>query len=119
MRFSGVPFWRLVEYVQPEDDAHFILCSAYDDYTVNLSLAAALEPDVLLAHSYDGQPLPLEHGGPCRMITPKLYAWKGAKWIKRIEFRRVEELGYWEKRGYSNTANPWLDDRYSGEPVEG
>ena len=113
MHFVGVPFWRLVEHVRPKPAAQYVLCHAYDGYTTNLSMAAALEPDVLLAHTYDGQPLERAHGGPCRMITPQLYAWKGAKWINRIEFRETESLGYWERRGYSNTADPWTDDRYA------
>ena len=54
-----------------------------------------------------------EHGGPLRMITPQLYAWKGSKWIKRIEFMDKNKLGFWEERGYSNTAYPWRNDRYS------
>lgn len=58
-----------------------------------------------------GQPLPREHGGPVRMITPQLYARKGAKWIKRIEFLTEDRKGFWELRGYSNTAHPWRDDR--------
>lgn len=69
--------------------------------------------DVLLVHSWEGEPLTKEHGGPVRMITPQLYAWKGAKWIGEIIFREHDELGFWEQRGYSNTAEPWLNDRYS------
>jgi DMSO/TMAO reductase YedYZ molybdopterin-dependent catalytic subunit len=61
----------------------------------------------------EGKPLPKEHGGPVRMITPQLYAWKGSKWIKRIEFLTRNKLGFWEQRGYSNTAYPWRNDRYS------
>ena len=72
-----------------------------------------MEKDVMLVHAYDDKPLTREHGGPCRMITPKLYAWKGAKWINRIQFLETETLGYWEQRGYSNTADPWTNDRYS------
>ena len=71
-------------------------------YTTNLSLARAVENDVLLVHTWEGEPLPREHGGPCRMITPKLYAWKGTKWIRRIEFLPVDHRGFWEVRGYSN-----------------
>jgi DMSO/TMAO reductase YedYZ molybdopterin-dependent catalytic subunit len=69
--------------------------------------------DVLLVHEWEGHPLAREHGGPVRMITPQLYAWKGAKWIGEIVFNEKDELGFWEKRGYSNTAEPWLNDRYS------
>lgn len=85
----------------------------YIPYTTNLPLARAVEDDVLLVHTWQGRPLPREHGGPCRMITPKLYAWKGAKWIRKIEFHAEDRKGFWELRGYSNTAEPWFNDRYS------
>ena len=62
---------------------------------------------------------PREHGGPVRMITPKLYAWKGAKWIRKIEFLAEDRPGFWEVRGYSNTAEPWYNDRYSTRPGGG
>ena len=66
-----------------------------------------------LQREADGHPLPREHGGPCRMITPKLYAWKGTKWIRKIDFLSANQPGFWEQRGYSDTAEPWLEDRYS------
>ena len=87
----------------------------YIPYTTNLPLARAIEDDVLLVHTWEGEPLPREHGGPCRMITPKLYAWKGAKWIRKIEFLAEDRKGFWEVRGYSNTAEPWFNDRYATE----
>jgi DMSO/TMAO reductase YedYZ molybdopterin-dependent catalytic subunit len=118
--WKGVRFRTIAELVVPQEDAHFVLCTGYDHmpgtrspYTVNLPLARAVEDDVLLVHTWEGQPLPREHGGPCRMITPKLYAWKGAKWIRRIEFLAEDEPGFWETRGYSNSAEPWFEDRYS------
>src|SRR2546423_5478 len=78
-----------------------------------LPVERAIDPDVLLVHSWEGRPLPHEHGGPVRMITPRLYAWKGAKWIRKIEFLAQDRKGFWEIRGYSNTAEPWFNDRYS------
>ncbi len=84
-----------------------------EHYTTNLPLARALDDDVLLVHTWEGTPLPREHGGPCRMITPRLYAWKGTKWIRRIEFLDRNRRGFWERRGYSDTAEPWFNDRYS------
>ena len=119
-RWRGVRFRTLAELAVPAPDAKFVLCTGYDHmpgtripYTVNLPLARAVEEDVLLVHTWEGQPLPREHGGPCRMITPKLYAWKGAKWIRRIDFLAEDQPGFWEVRGYSNSADPWFDDRYS------
>lgn len=119
-RWAGVRFRTLAELAVPHPEATHVLCTGYDHmpgtripYTVNLPLARAVEEDVLLVHTWEGAPLPREHGGPCRMITPKLYAWKGAKWIRRIEFLDHDQPGFWEERGYSNSAEPWFDDRFS------
>ena len=111
--WKGVRFIDIAAVARPKDNAAHILCYGYDYYTTNISLEEALKPDVLLAHTAEGQPLPKEHGGPVRMITPQLYAWKGSKWINRIEFLSENVLGFWEERGYSNTAYPWRNDRYS------
>jgi DMSO/TMAO reductase YedYZ molybdopterin-dependent catalytic subunit len=119
--WRGVRFKTIAELVVPDDDVHHVLCTGYDvmpgssiAYTTNLPLARAIDDDVLLVHTWEGKPLPREHGGPCRMITPKLYAWKGAKWIRKIEFLPEDRKGFWEIRGYSNSAEPWFNDRYSG-----
>jgi DMSO/TMAO reductase YedYZ molybdopterin-dependent catalytic subunit len=113
MKWQGVRLMDLAAIVSPMETATHLLCHGYDDYTTNISLEEALKPDVLLVHTFEGKPLPKEHGGPVRMITPQLYAWKGSKWIKRIEFLTHNKLGFWEERGYSNTAYPWRNDRYS------
>jgi DMSO/TMAO reductase YedYZ molybdopterin-dependent catalytic subunit len=120
--WRGVRFRTIAELAVPKDSAHYILCTGYDfmpgsyiPYTVNLPLARALDDDVLLVHTWEGAPLPREHGGPVRMITPKLYAWKGAKWIRKIEFLAQDRKGFWEVRGYSNSAEPWFNDRYATE----
>ena len=88
------------------------MCHGYDGYSTNLSLVEALKPDVLVTHTVDGKPLPKEHGGPVRMITPELYAWKGSKWLSRLELLTEDVPGFWEERGYSMTAYPWQNDRY-------
>jgi DMSO/TMAO reductase YedYZ molybdopterin-dependent catalytic subunit len=120
--WRGVRFRTIAELAVPRDEAMFVLCTGYDHmpgsaipYTTNLPLARAVDDDVLLVHTWEGKPLPREHGGPCRLITPKLYAWKGAKWIRRIEFLASDRRGFWEMRGYSNSAEPWFNDRYSTE----
>ena len=119
-RWRGVRFQTIAELAVPMPDATHVLCYGYDHmpgtripYSTNLPLSRATEDDVLLVHMWEGQPLPREHGGPCRMITPKLYAWKGTKWIRKIEFLPANKPGFWEERGYSDTAEPWFDDRYS------
>jgi DMSO/TMAO reductase YedYZ molybdopterin-dependent catalytic subunit len=120
--WRGVRFRTIAELAVPKPDAKFVLCTSYDfmpgsfiPYTTNLPLDRAMDDDVLLVHAWEGKPLPREHGGPCRMITPKLYAWKGAKWIRKIEFLPHDKKGFWEIRGYSNSAEPWFNDRYSAE----
>lgn len=117
--WKGVRFRDLAEHCGASPDARYVLCEGWDQvpgtgeyYSTNLSLADALIEDVLLVHTWEGEPLPLEHGGPVRMITPRLYAWKGAKWIKGIRFLAEDSPGFWEVRGYSDTADPWRDDRY-------
>ena len=119
-QWRGVRFRAIAEQAVPKEEARYVLCTGYDfmpgsfiPYTTNLPLQRALDPDVLLVHTWEGKPLPREHGGPCRMITPKLYAWKGAKWIRKIEFLGEDRKGFWEVRGYSNSAEPWFNDRYS------
>ena len=111
--WKGIRLLDLAALVQPKENATHIMCYGYDDYSTNVSMEEALKPDVLLVHTVEGKPLPKEHGGPVRMITPQLYAWKGSKWINRIEFMTANRLGFWEERGYSNTAYPWRNDRYS------
>lgn len=114
MKWLGVRFADLAELAQVSERATHVVCHGYDGYTTNLPLEEALKSDVLLAYSADGEPLSRQHGGPVRMVTPQLYAWKGAKWICRLEFVEGDELGFWERNGYSNTAHPWQEDRYSG-----
>lgn len=121
LMWRGVSFRALCEHVLPTESARYVITQGKDrdpgggvPYTTNLSLERALAPDVMLAHHCEGAPLSVEHGGPVRMITPRLYAWKGAKWIERIEFAKEDRLGYWEERGYSNSAEPWYEDRFSG-----
>jgi DMSO/TMAO reductase YedYZ molybdopterin-dependent catalytic subunit len=118
--WSGVRFRTLAELAVPHENATWVLCTGYDrdrasgeSYTTNLPLDRAVADDVLLVHTWEGRPLPREHGGPCRMITPRLYAWKGTKWIRKIEFLDRNQRGFWERRGYSDTAEPWFNDRYS------
>jgi len=110
--WRGVRLATVLALARPRDEARFLLCHGADGYTTNLPLEEALKDDVLLAHEADGRPLTPEHGGPVRIITPQLYAWKGAKWICRLELLAHDQPGFWEQRGYSNSAHPWRNDRY-------
>lgn len=110
--FRGVRVRDAVALAHPLDAATHVMLHAYDGYTTNVSLDALLDDDVLLTHTVDGAPLSIPHGGPVRVVTPKLYAWKGAKWVNRIELMIGDRPGFWEQNGYSMTALPWEDDRY-------
>ncbi len=112
-RWGGVAFTTLYELVRPQPEAAFVYFTGYDGYSTNVALEKCLDDDVLVATHFDGAPLPKEHGGPARVIIPKLYAWKGSKFVSGITFLPEDKLGFWEVRGYSNTADPWTEDRYA------
>jgi DMSO/TMAO reductase YedYZ molybdopterin-dependent catalytic subunit len=113
MKWEGVSFVTLFELVKPTPDARHVFFKSYDGYSTNNPLSACLDDDVLIAHKWNDKPLSLEHGGPARVIIPKLYAWKGAKFIREITFLDRDILGFWELRGYSNAADPWTEDRFA------
>ena len=71
------------------------------------------DDDVLLADTFDGEPLEPEHGYPLRLLVPKRYFWKSAKWIRGLEFLDHDTLGFWERYGYNNNADPWKEERFS------
>ncbi len=110
--WDGVSARHVLEAVKPRPEARFVMFHGYDDYTTNLPLAAFADDDVLLAHSWQGRPLAREHGGPVRAIVPKLYFWKSAKWIRRIELIAADRPGFWEARGYHGHGDPWKEERY-------
>ncbi|WP_438481195.1 sulfite oxidase-like oxidoreductase [Oleiharenicola lentus] len=110
--WSGVAFTTLFELAQPKPEARFVYFTSYDGYSTNVPLANCLDDDVLLATQFSGQPLAREHGGPARFIIPKLYAWKGAKFVKTISFLAEDRPGFWEVRGYHGIGDPWKEERY-------
>lgn len=111
--WEGVSARHLLSVVGPKPEARFVLFHSFDGYTTNLPLAEFADDDVLLATSWEGQPLGRDHGGPVRVVVPKIYFWKSAKWVKRIEVLAEDRKGYWEVRGYHNHADPWTEERYS------
>lgn len=110
--WEGVSARHILAMVRPTPAARFVVFHSYDDYTTNLPLAEFDANDVLLAHSWEGRPLSREHGGPVRAIVPRLYFWKSAKWIRRIEFVAADRSGFWEMRGYHDHGDPWTEERY-------
>jgi DMSO/TMAO reductase YedYZ molybdopterin-dependent catalytic subunit len=112
-RWRGVRVVDLLDLVRPKAEAKFALFLSYDTYMTNLPLEEFAAADALLATHWEGEPLSVEHGGPLRVVVPKLYFWKSAKWIKRIKFSDTDRPGFWEVRGYHNHGDPWTEERYS------
>jgi len=113
MRWEGVAFSALAGLARPKPSATSVWIECGEGYTTSLRLPDLLRDDVLLADTLDGKPLSEEHGGPVRLVVPLKYGWKSAKWIRVLDFRHRHDLGFWEVRGYSDTADPWTEDRYS------
>jgi DMSO/TMAO reductase YedYZ molybdopterin-dependent catalytic subunit len=113
--WDGVSTADVLAAVAPNADARFVVLHSYDGYTTNLPLEDFAARDSILAHSWQGTPLTLEHGGPVRLVVPHLYFWKSAKWIQRIEFLTEDQPSFWETRGYHNRGDPWAEQRYSGD----
>ncbi len=88
---------------------------AYDGgWTTNLPLEHFSAEDALVALSHDGEPLTAEHGGPARLVVPRLYAWKSAKWIAGVELAEQDRAGFWERNGYHMRGDPWREERFGG-----
>ena len=111
--WEGATVRELANRARIRGRARFATFTCADGYTTSHPLDVLYGDDVLMAYGWDGDPLPLEHGGPVRLLVPKRYAYKSAKWVQGITFTSEQVLGYWEVRGYSDTADPWTEDRYS------
>jgi DMSO/TMAO reductase YedYZ molybdopterin-dependent catalytic subunit len=111
--FEGVPIGHLLARARPTPEARFVVAHAEQGYTTNVPLDVLDDDDVILAHIADGEALTPEHGYPLRLIVPKRYFWKSAKWIRGLEFRTQDQLGFWERYGYHNDADPWKEERFS------
>lgn len=112
-KWDGILFKTIADAARPKPEVRFVTFECSDGYTTSLPLADLLAGNVMLAYSLDGQMLEAQHGGPLRMVIPDKYGYKSAKWVETIRFTIDEEVGYWEQRGYSDTADPWKEDRYS------
>jgi len=110
--WEGIRVKDLIGKNNLKSNAKYALIYCYGGYTTNLPSEVLLEDDVLLAHKHDGDKISPEHGGPMRLVVPKLYAWKSAKWVKGINFIENEELGFWENLGYHSYGDPWKEQRF-------
>jgi DMSO/TMAO reductase YedYZ molybdopterin-dependent catalytic subunit len=111
--WNGILFTEVLKLVQPTPQATHALILAEEGYTANVPLADLLHPNVLFAFDHDGIPLSAEHGGPCRLIVPHLYAWKSVKWVRGFTLLSRDQLGFWERNGYHAYGDPWKEQRYS------
>lgn len=112
--WEGVSTGQLKKLVRILPEARFVIVHAAGGFTTNLQLSDFFEPDVLLAVKHDGKPLTPEHGYPVRLVVPRLYFWKSAKWVTGVEFTAEDRPGFWESHGYHNRGDPWKEERYSG-----
>lgn len=111
--WKGVSARTVLDIVRPAPEAKHVIIHSWDGYTTNIRLDQFGQPDVFLVHQWEGRPISREHGGPVRLLVPRLYLWKSAKWLRRIHFTISDHPGFWEARGYHNNADPWLEERYS------
>jgi DMSO/TMAO reductase YedYZ molybdopterin-dependent catalytic subunit len=112
--WKGVDFTVLFDLVRPHKDALYVQARADGDYSANLRAVDLLDGQAIVATEFDGKPLTSEHGGPARLVAPRLYFWKSAKWLRGLHFSQYDYKGYWEKLGYHNYGDPWLEQRYRG-----
>lgn len=111
--WEGVSTKHLMKLVKILPEASFAIVHCEKGFTTNLSLKDFFEPDVLLAVKHDEEPISPDHGYPVRLVVPRLYLWKSAKWVTGVEFTPEDRPGFWETRGYHNHGDPWKEERYS------
>ena len=114
-RWEGVAVSEILRRVRVLPEVVAVMAHAEQGYSTNLRLTDLTEEGVLLALKHDGLDLSAEHGGPCRLVAPKLYFWKSAKWVRAFEFLDVNAPGFWEVNGYHLHADPWKEERYSDQ----
>lgn len=110
--WRGVSLDTLADLVRPAPEARFVLARADGDYTANLRLDDLTGGQAIVATHLDGKPLEPAHGGPARLVAPRLYFWKSAKWLRGLHFSSFDYKGYWERLGYHNYGDPWREQRY-------
>jgi DMSO/TMAO reductase YedYZ molybdopterin-dependent catalytic subunit len=109
--WEGPPSLVINELVKIKSSAKFVIVHAEGGFTTNLPVPDFFETDVLFAMNYEEKPLSPEHGGPVRLVVPRLYFWKSAKWVTGVEFVEKDQPGFWETAGYHNHGDPWREER--------
>ncbi len=111
--WQGVSFAEIARRAEPLPSARYVMAHCERGYTTSLPLDVLMDDDVLLCTKRNGQDLTPEHGWPLRLLVPKKYFWKSAKWLRGLEFMADDRLGFWEQAGYHNDADPWLEQRFA------
>jgi DMSO/TMAO reductase YedYZ molybdopterin-dependent catalytic subunit len=111
--WEGVSIDQLLQGIQTT--AKYVTAFSDGGYTTNLPLEAMTGGKAWIAYAFDGKPLDPEHGGPARLLVPRLYFWKSAKWVRGLELHEHDEPGFWEVNGYHNYGDPWREQRYQGD----
>jgi DMSO/TMAO reductase YedYZ molybdopterin-dependent catalytic subunit len=110
--WEGVSTAELKKLVKIAQGARFVMVHASGGFTTNLTVADFFENDVLFALRHNDEKLTADHGGPVRLVVPRLYFWKSAKWVTGVEFTARDKPGFWESNGYHNHGDPWKEERY-------
>ena len=113
--FAGVSVDTLLAAARPTSEAAFVMARSHTGYTTNLPLADVTNGRAWVVWEYEGAPLPVDHGGPARLLVPHLYFWKSAKWVSGLELMAQDRPGFWEQNGYHDRGDPWLEQRYQGD----
>jgi DMSO/TMAO reductase YedYZ molybdopterin-dependent catalytic subunit len=111
-QWGGVRLTTIMDLVRTNESVGFVIFEAAAGYTSNIPISEARKENVILAHSFFGKELPRPHGAPVRALVPDRYFYKSAKWLKGVKFTAQDEPGYWERQGYSNSADPWREERF-------
>jgi DMSO/TMAO reductase YedYZ molybdopterin-dependent catalytic subunit len=110
--WQGISASEIIARARPKSSAAFVMAHSWTGYTTDMPYSAFNDDDVLIAFTHDGQTIEPDHGGPVRLIVPKLYAYKSAKWLDGLEFMTADRPGFWEIRGYHTRGDPWAEERY-------
>ncbi len=110
--WEGIHIREILQRARPLPTAKYVMAKSWTGYTTNMPYADLDDDDVMIVFKHDGKELEPDHGGPVRLLVPKLYAYKSAKWLDGLEFMEHDRPGFWEQRGYNNHADPWEEERY-------
>jgi DMSO/TMAO reductase YedYZ molybdopterin-dependent catalytic subunit len=110
--WEGVSTEEIKKLVTISSKAKFVIAHAAGSFATNLPIDDFFQPDVLFAFKHNNEAITMDHGGPVRLVVPRLYFWKSAKWVNGIEFVEKDKPGFWESNGYHNHGDPWTEERY-------